>query len=196
MFLINTILQSPASKRCKDKKDFLDVNRKDKDQVLQEIIMNLSESSLTIGEIMTEKLETIKMIETAQEAAMKMTKKNVSCLAVVHDDGRPAGIVTERDFVGKICVIDKISSRVKVQEIISSPVKTVNIDTSVGEAADIMVRNRVRHLLVTDKEEMKPLGIVTSTDIVAYVRENSGAIMMQVDKDVIKALEKEGRLYF
>jgi hypothetical protein len=68
MFLINTILQSPASKRCKDKKDFLDVNRKDKDQVLQEIIMNLSESSLTIGEIMTEKLETIKVIETAQEA--------------------------------------------------------------------------------------------------------------------------------
>ena len=30
--------------------------------------MNLSESSLTIGEIMTEKLETIKVIETAQEA--------------------------------------------------------------------------------------------------------------------------------
>jgi hypothetical protein len=45
---------------------------------------------------------------------------------------------------------------------------------------------------------MKPLGILTSTDIVAYVRENSGArrMMMQVDKDVIKALEKEGRLYF
>jgi len=86
---------------------------------------------------------------------------------------------------------------VKVQEIISSPIKTVNIDTSVGEAADIMVRNRVRHLLVTDKEEMKPLGIVTSTDIVAYVRENSGVrLMMQVDKDVIKALEEEGRLYF
>ena len=160
--------------------------------------MNLPESSLTIGEIMTEVLETIKIIETAQEAAMKMIKKNVSCLAVVHDDGRPAGIVTERDFVGKICATDKISSRVKVQEIISSPIKTVNIDTSVGKAADIMVRNRVRHLLVTDKEEMKPLGILTSTDIVAYVRENSGArrMMMQVDKDVIKALEKEGRLYF
>lgn len=157
--------------------------------------MCLPHSSLTIGEIMTEKLETIKVIETAQEAAIKMTKKNVSSLAVVHEDGRPAAIVTERDFVRRICVTDKISSRVKVQEIISSPVKTVNIDTSIGEAADIMVRNRVRHLLVTDKEEMKPLGIVTSTDIVAYLRENSG-VMMQVDKDVIKALEEEGRFYF
>jgi CBS domain-containing protein len=48
---------------------------------------------------------------------------------------------------------------------------------------------------VTDKEEMKPLGIVTSTDIVAYVRENS-RVMMHVDKDVIKAPEEEGRFYF
>ncbi|MDQ3969913.1 MAG: CBS domain-containing protein [Thermoproteota archaeon] len=61
----------------------------------------------------------------------------------------------------------------KVQEIISSPVKTVNIDTSIGEAAEIMVRNRVRQLLATDKEDKKPIGVVSSTDIVACVRENS-----------------------
>lgn len=157
--------------------------------------MSLPRSSPTIGEIMTEKLETIKVIDTAQEAAMKMTKKNVSSLAVVHEDGRPAGIVTERDFVRRICTADKISSKVKVQDIISSPVETVNTDTSVGRAADIMVRNKIRHLLVTDKEDKKPVGIVSATDIVAYVRENS-EVMMQVDKDVIKALEKEGRFYF
>ena len=144
---------------------------------------------------MTEKLETINVIETGQEAAMKMTKRNVSSLAVVHEDGRPAGIITERDFVRRICATDRISSKVKVQEIISSPVKTVIIDISVGEAADIMIRNRVRHLLVTDKDEIKPIGIITSTDILAYVRENSGTVM-QIDKDVIKALEKEGRFYF
>jgi predicted transcriptional regulator len=70
-------------------------NKKDKDQVLQKIITSLPHSSLTIGEIMSEKLETIRMREMAQEAAMKMTKKNVSSLSVVHEDGRPAGIVTE-----------------------------------------------------------------------------------------------------
>ncbi len=143
---------------------------------------------------MTERVETIKVINTAQEAAIKMTKKNVSSLAVVHEDGRPAGIVTERDLVRRICATGKISSKVKVQEIISSPVKTINADTSIGEAADIMVRNRIRHLLVTE-EDKKPIGIVSATDIVAYVRENSEA-MMQVDKDVIRALEKEGRFYF
>lgn len=158
--------------------------------------MNLPRYYLTIGEIMTEKLETIKVIDTAQEAAAaKMTKKNISSLAVVHEDGSPAGIITERDFVRRICATDKINSMVKVQEIISSPVNTVNIDTYIGEAADIIVRNRVRHLLVTYREDKKPLGVVSSTDIVAYVRENSGA-MIQADRDVIKALENEGRFYF
>ena len=157
--------------------------------------MSLPRASLTIGEIMTEKTETIKVIDTAQEAAMKMTEKNVSSLAVVHKNGRPAGIVTERDFVRRICATDKATSKVKVQEIISSPVKTVNTDTSIGEAADVMVRNKIRHLLVTDKVDNKAIGIVSATDIIAYVRENSET-MVQVDKDVIKALEKEGRFYF
>ncbi|HEX7033828.1 MAG TPA: CBS domain-containing protein [Nitrososphaera sp.] len=144
---------------------------------------------------MTEKVETIKVINTAQEAAIKMAKENVSSLAVVHEDGRPAGIVTERDLVRQVCATDKVSSQVKVQEIISSPVKTVNADISIGEASDIMVRNKIRHLLVTDKGDMKPIGILSAMDIVAYVRENSEA-MMQVDKDVIRALEKEGGFYF
>lgn len=157
--------------------------------------MSLGRPSVTIGEIMTEKLETIKVIDTAQDAAMKMTKKNVSSLGVIHEDGRAAGIVTERDLVRRICATDKISSRVKVQEIISSPVKTVNNDTSISEAADIMVRNKIRHLLVINKEDKRPIGIVSATDIVAYVRENSG-FRMQADEDVIKALEKEGRFYF
>jgi hypothetical protein len=37
---------------------------------------------------MTEKLETIKLIDTAQEAKKKMIKKNVSSLTVVHEDCR------------------------------------------------------------------------------------------------------------
>lgn len=151
--------------------------------------------SVTIGEIMTERLETIKVINTAQEAAIKMKEKNVSSLAVVHEDGSAAGIVTERDFVRRLCTTEKNSSKVKVQEIISSPVKTVNPDTSIGEAADIMVRNRIRHLLVTDKEDNKPVGIVSATDIVAYVRRNS-EIMLQADREVLEALEREGRFYF
>ncbi len=151
--------------------------------------------SATIGEIMTDRLETIKVINTAQEAAIKMKEKNVSSLAVLHEDGSAAGIVTERDFVRRLCTTEKSSSKVRIQEIISSPVKTVSPDTSIGEAADIMVRNRIRHLLVIDQEDNKPVGIVSETDIVSYVRKNS-EIMLQADREVLEALENEGRFYF
>jgi signal-transduction protein with cAMP-binding, CBS, and nucleotidyltransferase domain len=152
-------------------------------------------SALTVKEIMTERLETIKVINTAQEAAKRMRDKNVSSLAVLHEDSSPAGIVTERDFVRRLCTEDKRSSEAKIQELISSPVKTVSPSTSIGEAADIMVRNRIRHLLVIDGKTNLAAGIISATDIVAHLRQNSEALK-QADKDVLDALEKEGRFYF
>jgi CBS domain-containing protein len=53
----------------------------------------------TAAKLMTEKIETINLLNTAQEAAMKMADRNVSYLAVVDDDGKAIGIVTERDLL-------------------------------------------------------------------------------------------------
>ena len=89
-------------------------------------VMSISPSALIVNEIMTERLETIKVINTAQEAAERMKDKNVSSLAVFHEDDSPAGIVTERDFVRRLCTNDKRSSEVKNQELISPPAKTVS----------------------------------------------------------------------
>ena len=50
----------------------------------------------TVGELMSEKLETINLLNTAQEAAIKMANRNVSSLAVVDDEGKAFWIVTER----------------------------------------------------------------------------------------------------
>jgi signal-transduction protein with cAMP-binding, CBS, and nucleotidyltransferase domain len=153
-----------------------------------------SSNPVTVGELMTERLETITLLNTAQEAAIKMADKNVSSLAVLDDNDRPVGILTERDLVRRVCTKDIPSRSMAVQNVISSPVWTVRPDTSIGEAADTMVRNRMRHLLVTG-DNNETIGIISASDIVAYVRENS-EVMMQIDQDVIEALEKEGRFYF
>jgi CBS domain-containing protein len=58
----------------------------------------------SIGEIMTKKLETIAISNSAQEAAKKMRDKNVSSLLVIDNkinNSKPIGIVTERDLVGR-----------------------------------------------------------------------------------------------
>jgi CBS domain-containing protein len=146
----------------------------------------------SVGEIMNERIETIGILNTAQEAAMKMADKNVSSLVVLDDDGKAVGILTERDLVRRVCTKNIPSSSVTIQNTISSPIKTIAPDTPIDDVADIMIRNKIRHIVVAD-ENREPIGIVSATDIVAFVRENSKA-MAQVTREVLEALEKEGKM--
>lgn len=144
-----------------------------------------------VGEIMSERLETINSLNSAQEAAIMMSDKNVSSLIVLDDNRRAVGIITERDLARRVCTKDIPSSSVTVENVISSPIKTVSPETPIDEVADLMVRNKLRHLVVVD-ENQEPVGIISATNIVAYVRENS-EIMAKISSDVIGTLEMEGR---
>jgi signal-transduction protein with cAMP-binding, CBS, and nucleotidyltransferase domain len=142
---------------------------------------------------MNERIKTIGILNTAQEAAMKMADKNVSSLVVLdNDDGKAVRILTERDLVRRVCTKNIPSSSVTIQNTISSPIKTIAPDTLIDDVADIMIRNKIRHMVVAD-ENREPIGIVSATDIVAFVRENSKA-MAQVTREVLEALEKEGKI--
>ena len=145
----------------------------------------------TVGEIMSERLETINFLNTAQEAAIKMSDKNVSSLVVLDDNGRAVGIITERDLARRVCTKDIPSSSVTVENVISSSVETISPETPIDEIADLMVRNKLRHLVVVNKNQ-EPVGITSATDVVAYVREN-GETMAKINSKVIQALEREGR---
>jgi signal-transduction protein with cAMP-binding, CBS, and nucleotidyltransferase domain len=147
----------------------------------------------SVGAIMNERIKTIGILNTAQEAAMKMADKNVSSLVVLdNDDGKAVRILTERDLVRRVCTKNIPSSSVTIQNTISSPIKTIAPDTLIDDVADIMIRNKIRHMVVAD-ENREPIGIVSATDIVAFVRENSKA-MAQVTREVLEALEKEGKI--
>ena len=62
--------------------------------------------TFTINDIMRKKLETIEESASIQETARKMKDKNVSSLVVVDGNGKPQGLVTERDLVRKVCIND------------------------------------------------------------------------------------------
>jgi signal-transduction protein with cAMP-binding, CBS, and nucleotidyltransferase domain len=151
-----------------------------------------STASITpVGEIMSEQIETINLSNTAQESAIKMSDRNVSSLVVLDDNGRAIGIITERDLVRRVCTKDVSSSSMNVENVISSPVKAVSPETPVDEVADVMVSNKLRHVVIVDKNQ-ELVGIISATDIVAYVRENSETTV-KISSDVIDALEREGR---
>ena len=124
--------------------------------------------TITVSDLMRKKLVTIKESTSVQEAANKMKEKNVSSLVVVDENGRPLGLITERDLVRKVCIRDVYTSKVINKEIMSSPLITVKSKALSSEAVDIMLQNNVRHLLVIDNESSedvnKPIGIITPLD--------------------------------
>jgi CBS domain-containing protein len=130
--------------------------------------MSVNIMTATVSDLMRKKLVTIKESASVQEAANKMKEKNVSSVVVVDENGRPLGLITERDLVRKVCIRDVYTSKVINKDIMSSPLITVKSKSLLSEAVDIMLQNNVRHLLVIDNESSedvnKPIGIITPLD--------------------------------
>ena len=137
--------------------------------------------TFAISDIMRKKLETIEEMASVQEAAKKMKDKDVSSLLVVDTNGKPQGLVTERDLARKVCINDVHTSTVTNKEIMSFPLITINATSSPSMAADMMLKKNVRHLLVIDNVN-KPIGIITPLDFTRYQE-------YTVDKDK-EAIEK------
>jgi CBS domain-containing protein len=155
----------------------------------------MTTTTKSVGEIMTKKLETIAISNSAQEVAKKMRDKNVSSLLVIdnnnNNNSKPIGIVTERDLVRKVCVNDASSKHTMIQEITSSPLVTIDALSSVEVAADVMIQNKVRHLLVVEDNDVnKPLGIITPGDFTDYLKENLN--IDDVNAKIIESI-KEGQ---
>jgi CBS domain-containing protein len=126
----------------------------------------------SVGEIMTRKLEKINSSATAQEVAKKMSEIKVSSLLVTDDIGTPIGIVTEGDLVRRVIADRHKASAVNVQQIMFSPPVTIDPNSSMEIAADIMNQNKVKHLLVVENEDLnKPLGIISATDFAGYLKD-------------------------
>lgn len=121
----------------------------------------------SVRDIMIKELLTISENESALKAAQVMTEKGVSSLIVLADD-QPIGIVTERDFIKKICLKELKLSSVRVGDMMSRIRTSASPDTPIDVAVQRMVNNRIRRLPIF--ENGKVVGIITVTDLAKYLR--------------------------
>jgi CBS domain-containing protein len=122
--------------------------------------------TISISDMMTKRLEAVHETASIQEAAKKMKDNNVSSLVVVDDEGKPQGLVTERDLVRKVCINDVRTSSVTNKDIMSSPLITIDSNSSASVAVDMMLQNNIRHLLVVNNSNTNnPIGIITPLDL-------------------------------
>jgi len=104
---------------------------------------------------------------TVQAAIQIMSSELISALPVMEHD-QLVGIISERDYVRKIASRKIPAWSVKIHEIMTRDVITVEMDTPIEECMKLMTEHRIRHLPVLDQG--KPVTVISITDVVAALQ--------------------------
>jgi CBS domain-containing protein len=123
------------------------------------------QADLPVKEVMTRDVCTARKNESLLNASRKMIEFGVGSIIIV-EDGKPIGIVTERDILEKVVSRNRIPSKVTLEDIMSSPLITIKPTTSLRNAAEMMRRRGIRRLPVVD-DKGKLVGIITDNDILS-----------------------------
>ena len=118
---------------------------------------------ILVRDIMARNVKTVRTDDTVLDAVVKMNKFSIGSVTVTNN-GRPVGVITERNIMERIVQPRLDPGMVKAKDIMSSPLVTVDSYTAVEEAAKIMAQKQIKTLPVV--ENNKILGIVTTSDIV------------------------------
>jgi CBS domain-containing protein len=120
-----------------------------------------------IRDIMQKNVITIEHDKTAHDAACLISEKDISFLVIMKDDV-PIGVLTESDFVKRLCARDKKASEVIISEIMSNKFRWVNPETEIEDAIQKMLNNNIRRLLILDDDKL--VGVLTQTDLTEFLR--------------------------
>ena len=112
----------------------------------------------TVADLMVRNVLTVEPSDTIGEAAEKMDAANVGAVVVVEDMVRIIGIVTERDLMRAVAARARAAEARVRQWMTPNPV-TIEPETSIEDAAQVMFDNNFRHLPVV--KDGRPLGIVS-----------------------------------
>jgi CBS domain-containing protein len=123
---------------------------------------------MVVREIMSSPVITVDHNQSIVEAAELMERGDVGAV-IVMEEGKPLGILTEHDIVIRVVAKGFNPMAVKAKEVMSTPLRTVEPDLSITDAARIMSRYKIRRLGVVYKGELT--GIVTSRDIMGVTPE-------------------------
>lgn len=122
--------------------------------------------AVPLSQIMTSAVVTVEPGTRVAEAVEILSERHISCL-VVADEGRPVGIVTERDIVKCYDGLDRHGDR-PIGEVMTPAPLTVPAGMDHFEAFKVMKSHRIRHLVVGGGDGCVA-GVVTETDFVRHL---------------------------
>ena len=111
------------------------------------------------------KLFSIQRDTKAAEALRVMGDKKIGFLVVL-DGERMVGVFSERDIIRLLNDPVNFKLDSPIHQVMTTPVISVGLETSVDDCLGIMAENDIRHLPVMDRNHMKVVGVVSIRDVV------------------------------
>ena len=101
--------------------------------------------------------------QTVRDAVRILAEKRIGALPVL-EQGRVAGIFSERDVIHRLAEEGQSCLDQRVENVMTSPAITVERATLIDDALALMTRRRIRHLPVIESEAM--CGFISIGDLV------------------------------
>src|SRR6186997_492033 len=106
-------------------------------------------------------LWTITPAQSVQKAIEIMADKDIGCLLVT-EEGRMAGIVSERDCARRVVLAKRPAEATPVADVMARDVVTVDLTHNFADCLRLMHQHRIRHLPVMDAG--RPITVVSIRD--------------------------------
>jgi len=126
----------------------------------------LSRPPSIVSDIMSSPVITIDVETSVKEATRSMIDNKIGSILVTRQ-GKPLGIVTERDLIERIVEPSRDPSKTKIKEIMSAPLITISKETGILVAMRKMREYEISRLVVMDDDTL--IGILSEKDIVRAV---------------------------
>jgi CBS domain-containing protein len=133
-----------------------------------------------VRDVMTPSVRVTSPSQSLAEAAEVMKDENVGSVPVV-DDGQLVGILTDRDIVIRAVAERRDPQAVKVDEVASRELVTVEPQQDLDEALALMARHQVRRLPVVEDGQL--VGMLAQADVALEEKEKKvGEVLEEISK--------------
>ena len=122
-------------------------------------------ATLRVEDVMVKDVIKINEDVTIKEAAGLMNKYEIGCLIAVKK-GKVSGILTERDLLKRVVAESKDASKLRVRDVMTSPLIVAETKMDLGEAVRLMFERKIKKLPVVDDKRL--VGLVSLTDIARF----------------------------
>jgi CBS domain-containing protein len=124
---------------------------------------------MLVKDVMSSPTITVPENAPANRVAELMEKNDLGCIIVTTKDGKPIGIITERDLVLRVLAKNIKPDTLKAEKVMTSPLITTEPDATITETARRMSRLNIRRLGVVYKGKL--VGIISSKDVLGVMPE-------------------------